>query len=159
MNRSLLLADRLREVLLSGRFIANTNYQEQLMQTSLEQAVTQIAQLNTIAALSYHINYYLAGIINVLNGGALEIRDKYSFDLPPINSESDWLALRDEFLRNAELFTQKVALLSDEQLDSTFVKPEYGTYQRNMEGVIEHAYYHLGQIVIIRKMITARSLG
>ncbi len=156
MNRSHQLADRLREVLLSGRWIANTNYKEQLMQTSLEQALTQISTLNSIAALAYHVNYYLAGILNVLNGGPLEIRDKYSFDLPTLTSEADWINLREEFLMNAELFVQKVALLSDEQLDSTFVKPEYGTYLRNMEGFVEHAYYHLGQIVIIRKMILDR---
>jgi hypothetical protein len=30
---------------------------------------------------------------------------------------------------------------------------QYGTWQRNLEAVIEHSYYHLGQIILIRKMI------
>jgi len=35
----------------------------------------------SIAALTFHINYYVAGVLNVFQGGKLEIRDKYSFDM------------------------------------------------------------------------------
>ncbi len=54
------------------------------------QATQKIGTLNTIAALTFHVNYYLAGILKVFRGGELEIRDKYSFDIPPIDSEADW---------------------------------------------------------------------
>ena len=43
--------------------------------------------------------------------------------------------------------------LADEKLDSSFVDEKYGTYQRNIEGMIEHSYYHLGQIVLIKKVL------
>lgn len=36
--------------------------------------------------LTFHIDYYLKGLIQVMDGGELEIRDKYSFDLPEIKS-------------------------------------------------------------------------
>jgi hypothetical protein len=104
MEVSKQLADRIREVLLSGRWIANTNYRDQLAPLTWEQATTKIGSLNTIAALTYHINYYLAGINNVFEGGGLEIRDKYSFDLPPITSQEDWETLRNTLFRNAETF-------------------------------------------------------
>lgn len=153
MERPSTLAIRLKEVFLDGRWIANTNYKEQLMYVTMEQATTKIGSLNTIAALTYHINYYLAGILNVFNGGALEIRDKHSFDLPPIASETDWDRLRDELLVNSERFIQAVATMTDGQLEQPFVDEKYGTYARNIEGVIEHSYYHLGQICLIRKMV------
>ena len=109
--------------------------------------------LNTIAALTYHVNYYIAGILNVFRGGDLEIRDKYSFDLPPIESEADWKRLIEEFGINSENFVKEVVKLHDSKLDEPFVDKKYGTYLRNIEGVIEHSYYHLGQISLIRKLI------
>ena len=41
--------------------------------------------------------------------------------------------------------------LSDTQLDAIFVKEAYGTYKRNIEALIEHSYYHLGQIALLLK--------
>lgn len=84
MERNVFLANRLREVYLNGRWIANTNYKDQLLSVNREQAIQQVGDLNTIAALTFHINYYLEGVLHVFNGGKLEISDKYSFDLPPI---------------------------------------------------------------------------
>ncbi len=154
MERNKDLANRLNEVLLNGRWIANTNYKSQIESVPWEQATQKIGTLNTIASLTFHVNYYLAGIINVFKGGGLEIRDKYSFDIPPIESETDWERLMNEFIVNSEVFVKEVANLTDSKLDEPFVDEKYGTYLRNIEGVIEHSYYHLGQISLIKKMIT-----
>ncbi len=154
MKRSLVIANRLREVLLNRHWIANTNYKEQLSNVNWEQATQKVDNLNTIAALIFHINYYLRGLLQVFNGGRLEISDKYSFDLPPIHSEADWNKLVNEFLNNSETFASQVENFSDDMLDMPFVDEKYGTYLRNIEGVIEHSYYHLGQISLIKKMIT-----
>jgi len=43
-----------------------------------------------LPALVYHINYYVAAVLPVLQGGPLDASDKYSFDLPPIQSKEDW---------------------------------------------------------------------
>lgn len=153
MERSTYLADRLAEVLLNGHWIANTNYKSQIESLNWKQATQKIGTLNTIASLTFHINYYLAGLNSVLEGGGLEIRDKYSFDLPPIDSESDWKKLVRKFFGNAERFVEEVKNLPDRKLDEPFVDEKYGTYLRNIEGVIEHSYYHLGQIALIKKMI------
>ena len=153
MERSKLLAIRLREVLLDGLWIANTNFKSQLQLLSWVQATQKIGTLNTIAELTYHVNYYLKGLLNVLRGGELEISDKYSFDMSLIESETDWRSLVDEFLKHSEEFVFEVAKIHDHQLDEAFVDKKYGTYLRNIEGVIEHSYYHLGQVSLLRKMI------
>jgi uncharacterized damage-inducible protein DinB len=153
METSHQLANRFREVILNGKWIANTNLKDQLGDVHLKQATRKIGSLNTIAALTFHINYYIAGILNVFEGGNLEIRDKYSFDLPPIRSAEDWDRLRNELWSNAEKFAGHVERMSDEKLNATFVDEKYGTYRRNIEGMIEHSYYHLGQISLIKKMI------
>lgn len=153
MTRNLTLAGRLREVLLNGYWIANTNFKEQLLSVTWQQATQKVGKLNTIAALTFHINYYLAGLLSAFETGKLEISDKYSFDLPPIMSEEDWDKLVTGFLDNAEKFADRVEQMNDTIFDQPFVDEKYGTYLRNIEGVIEHSYYHLGQISLIRKMI------
>ena len=155
MEKSDQLANRFREVLLKGTWIANTNYQMQLSHITWVQAITKVESLNTIAALTFHINYYVAGVLNVFESGTLDIHDKYSFEMPEIKSEEDWNDLLTNLLENAEKFAYKVEAMSDEKLEEFFVAKKYGTYRRNIEGMIEHSYYHLGQISLIKKMITA----
>jgi uncharacterized damage-inducible protein DinB len=156
-NRNTTLASRLREVLLDGHWIANTNYKEQLESINWKQAIQKVDNLNTIAALTFHINYYMEGLLNVFNGGKLEISDKYSFDLHAINTEEDWNQLLNRFLTNAETFAGKVEQMDDAIFDQPFVDEKYGSYLRNIEGVIEHSYYHLGQVSLLRKMITQQA--
>lgn len=154
MTRNITIASRLREVLLNGHWIANTNYSEQIQSVNWQQATQKVDNLNTIAALTYHINYYLAGLLNAFEIGKLEISDRYSFDLSPITSETDWNKLVTDFLDNSEKFANKVEQMEDHIFDKPFIDEKYGTFLRNIEGVIEHSYYHLGQISLIRKMIT-----
>lgn len=54
---------------------------------------------------------------------------------------------------NAEQFANCVEKMSDEQLEKSFVDEKYGNYRRNIEAIIEHSYYHLGQISLIKKML------
>jgi hypothetical protein len=154
MNKD--LANRLREVLLSGKWIANTNFKEEITSISWKQAIEKIENLNTIALLTFHINYYLKGVLNVFQGGNLEIKDKFSFDMPEISSETDWLNLVNEFVNNAEKFISHVEKMDDNLLTQPFVKEEYGSYLRNIEAQIEHSYYHLGQVSLIKKLIMQR---
>lgn len=153
MTRGVVLAGRLREVFINGTWIANTNYKLQLDDITWKEATTQIENLNSIALLTFHINYYLKGLIQVFEGGSLDIRDKYSFDMPPIQSETEWKVLAQDFLSNAEIFAQYVEKMDDHALDQSFVDIKYGSYERNIEAIIEHSYYHLGQISLIKKMI------
>lgn len=158
MENSSQLTNRFKEVIIDGRWIANTNYKDQLTNVSWKQATTKIGSLNTIAALAYHINYYISGILDVFEGGELVIRDKYSFDMPEIKSKEDWDHLLNEIWTNAENFANHVENLTEDKLEDFFVKEEYGTYRRSIEGVIEHSYYHLGQISLIKKMILEKAL-
>lgn len=153
MTKSLSIANRVREVLLNGHWIANTNFKDQILSVNWQQATQKVGNLNTIASLTFHINYYLEGLLNVFNGGNLDINDKYSFDLPEIQSEIDWNKLVNSFLINSENFINQIEQLDDNILDAPFMDDKYGTYLRNIEGVIEHSYYHLGQISLIKKMI------
>ena len=147
------LAKRFREVILNGTWVANTNYKQQLSGLDWKMATAKISSLNTIAILAQHIHYYISGVKNVFKGGNLEIKDKYSFDFAPIQSQEEWENFLNRFWADSEEFASLVEQMPDEKLKEVFVDEKYGTYQRNIDGMIEHSYYHLGQIVLIKKLV------
>jgi len=149
------IASRFREVILSGTWIANTNFKNQLENLDWKIAVSPIQDLNTIAALAQHIHYYIKGLNEVFKGGTLDIKDKFSFDFQPIHSQEQWNAFLIQFWNDAEEFASLVEQMPDEKLNEGFVEIKYGTYKRNIEAMIEHSYYHLGQVVLIKKQLTA----
>ena len=151
------LSKRFREVLLDGTWVANTNYKDQLAGMEWEIATAKIHSLNTIAVLAQHIHYYIQGINNVFNGGTLDISDKFSFDFPEIRSQQQWDNFLLRFWDDSEQFAARVEQLSEEQLSQAFTDEKYGNYQRNIDAMIEHAYYHLGQIVLIAKLARRNS--
>jgi len=152
-----ILANRIREVFLSGKWIANTNFKEQLESINLTKANQKVGHLNTIALLAFHINYYVSGIINFFENGSLDIKDKYSFDMPAMQSETEWNDFINIFLCNAEILAKHIEQKNDDILSQVFVNEKYGTYLRNIEGIIEHSYYHLGQISLLKKMIESEN--
>ena len=151
------LANRLREVILNGTWIANTNYQMLLADVNLEMANMKIGSVNTIGQLTYHINYYIDGVNHVFDNGSLEIKDIYSFDMPALETEVGWNMLKKQLFQIGEKLALNVEKMTSQELDAIFVLEKYGTYRRNIEGMIEHAYYHLGQISLIKKMIIGKS--
>ena len=153
MENSKKLSNRFREVMINGKWIANTNYNDQLSTLNFQQATKTIDSLNTIAILTQHVNYYISGLVEVFKGRPLLIRDADSFNFPKIDSEIDWTTCKAELLNNSKEFAKHVETMTDTELDAVFIKEEYGNYHRNIEGVIEHCYYHLGQISLIKKMI------
>lgn len=99
----------------------------------------------------------MKGILQVFEGGTLDIKDQYSFDAPEITYKTDWDSLKNSFITNSETFAQYIEKLSDSDLESTFVDEIYGTYKRNIEAMIEHSCYHLGQIALIKKILLEKA--
>ncbi|MBL7827608.1 MAG: DinB family protein [Saprospiraceae bacterium] len=146
------IAKNFREVHFGGNWTWS-NLKDNLADVTWEQATRKIESFNTIAALVYHINYYVRAGLKVLNNQPLDSHDKYSFDVPPIQNQADWEQLLNQVWADAETFASLVEQLPDSKLHEIFALEKYGDYFRNLHGVIEHTHYHLGQIVIIKKMI------
>lgn len=148
------IAKQLKDLFLSGQWIGtNLNLKAQLDDVDIDMANTKYGSLNSIALLAFHLNYYLEGVINVFKGGTLDIRDKYSYDMPPITSQQEWDTMRENIYRNAEYLVYLVEQMPMSQLNDAFTDEKYGTYLRNLMGILEHSYYHLGQIVLIKKIL------
>lgn len=109
--------------------------------------------LNSIARLAYHISYYISIASERLNGGPYDMLDAISFDHPPLETEEAWTAFREDLYAQAESFAQQVEVLDDSLLHTDFEAPRYGSYWRNLMGIVEHTHYHLGQIVLVHKIL------
>ncbi len=65
-NLSQQLAKHFREVHFSGNWTVS-NLKDLLQDVTWQQATTKVADLNTIASLLFHMNYYVAAVSKVLN--------------------------------------------------------------------------------------------
>ena len=152
MNLPAQIAKHFRDVHFGGNW-TSVNLKDTLADVTWQQAVTPVHNLNTIAVLVFHVNYYVSAVLKVLEGEPLKASDKYSFDLPAITSEDDWQKLVAKALSEAELFAQQIEKLDELKLFQDFTDPKYGNYYRNLHGIIEHTHYHLGQISLIKKIL------
>src|SRR6186997_614845 len=101
MNLSAQIAKHFKDVHFGGNW-TSVNLKETLADVTWQQATTKVHSFNTIAALVFHTNYYVSIALKVLRGEPLVGHDKYSFDLPPIDSHMDWDKLLDKALTEAE---------------------------------------------------------
>ena len=152
MNDCSQIAKHVRDVHFGGNW-TGVNLTDALADVSYEEATKKIYSLNTIAALVFHMNYYVDAVLKVLHGEPLTASDKYSFDAPPIHSEDDWKKLTEKTWRQARELADVIDKLPDTRLIETFAHEKYGTYYRNLHGIVEHIHYHLGQIVLIKKLL------
>lgn len=146
------LAKHFRDVFFGKNWTA-VNLKDTLADVTLQEATTQVHGLNTIALLVFHIHYYVNPVLKVLQGGPLVASDKFSFDLQPLASEAEWRDMVDKVMADAELFAQAVEAFPEERLFDDFSESKYGTFYRNIFGIVEHTHYHLGQISLIKKMV------
>lgn len=146
------IAKHLREVHFGGNWTW-VNLRDTLADVTWQQATTKVHSFNTIATLVFHINYFVEAVLTVLDGRPLEANDKYSFAHPPINSEEDWQKMLNKTWTEAEALATLIERLPDDKLGETFVLEKYGTYHRNLFGLIEHTHYHMGQITFIKKVL------
>ena len=152
MNLTEQIAKQLRDVHFGGNWTAS-NLKDHLADVTWQQATTQVYSFNTIVALIYHMNYYVSAVLKILQGERLNASDKYSFNHPPILSQEDWEKLLNKTWTDAENFASLIERMPESKLWESFADNKYGNYYRNIHGIIEHIHYHLGQIVLIKKLL------
>ena len=152
MNLPEQLAKHFRTFYTGGNY-TGVNLKDTLEGVTWQQATTSIFNCNTIAVLIYHMNYYVRLVTKVLQGHPLEGSDKYAFDAPPVQSAEDWEQLKHHVFTDAENIAGLIEQLPPEKLDEVFHDERYGIFYRNLQGIVEHNHYHLGQVVLLKKIM------
>lgn len=152
------IAKNLREVFW-GENWTEVNLKESLRGITWHEATQKIDSINTISALIFHINFYVRAALNVMQGRAIDSHDKDSFDCPPVLSEDDWNKVVSKCFEDAEKLARLIETLPESKLWENFTDEKHGSYYRNLNGIIEHTYYHSGQIVLIKKILLQKNTG
>jgi hypothetical protein len=153
MSLSKQIAKHFREVHFGGNW-TSVNLQETLSDIPFDVVNKQIGTCNTIASLVFHMNYYVVAVIEVLKGLELNASDSLSYDCPIIDSEKLWQEFVKKVLADAEEFATLIEDMDPEKFNKVFSEDKYGNYYRNIHGIIEHTHYHLGQISLLKKLLT-----
>jgi uncharacterized damage-inducible protein DinB len=149
------IAKHFRSVFFGGNW-TSVNLKDILENVTWQQAVTKVYSFNTIATLVYHLTYYVSAVLKVLQGEPLNAKDIYSFTHPPISNEDDWQQLLNKMWTEAEAFAILVERLPEQTLWQPFTDEKYGNYYSNIHGIIEHTHYHLGQVILIKKLLAEK---
>ncbi len=150
------IAKNLREVHFGGNW-TGANLKDKLADVSWQQANQQVGELHSIATLVTHMDYYIAATLRALQGGALEASDEFSFQGPTIETAADWERRLDRTWANANQLADLIEQLPDSRLTQDFFESRNGTYYRCLQGLVEHCYYHVGQISLIKTMLQKQS--
>jgi hypothetical protein len=151
-NLSKQIASHFKQLFFGGNW-TSVDFTTTLKDIDWMMATAKIKDFNSIAQLVFHVDYYIDVTLKVLQGGPLDAHDKFSFDCPNITSESDWENLKNKLFSDAELYVSLVEQLPESKYAEVFCLEKFGNYYRNIHGLIEHSHYHLGQIVLIKKLV------
>lgn len=151
-----LIAQHITEVF-EGNNWTDVNIADTIADIDHHEATTvSKASYNTIAALLHHLSFYNEVVSMRLLGIDPEIDEINGFNVPAIRNEHDWQQLKDAVFASAKNLADAVQKFPEERIHDLTVTC-HSTYYKTLHGIAEHAHYHLGQIVLIKKLVRVAS--
>lgn len=153
MQTNKLIAEALTDVF-SGDNWTDLNLQDALAEVGYQMAQSKVPFTeNTIAKIVYHLKYSNETVLKRAQGFPVQYdNENEGFAAPLLNSEQDWQKLIKETMESAKILAEAVASFPQEKLAEEIL-PGFSSAYKNFQGVVEHAHYHLGQIVMIKKYL------
>jgi hypothetical protein len=110
------------------------------------------ASPNTIASILHHLTFWNRVMARRAHGLATEVGPANGFDVPTIASEAAWHALLADNLQSAQELASAIRSFDEAKLPIPIL-PAYGSAYKNLQGAVEHLHYHLGQLVMLKKLV------
>tara|TARA_R110002050_G_scaffold80768_1_gene172735 strand:+ start:48572 stop:49042 length:471 start_codon:yes stop_codon:yes gene_type:complete len=145
------LAKHVKELYFGGNW-TSVSLKSVLTSVNQEMACHKIPGFNSIYELVFHLNYYVHEVGKVLDGEPLNAKDEKSFSAPEITSQKEWEDFLAQVWKDGIFLVTQIEKLPDTVLNEAFTDEKYGSYFRNLLGIIEHSHYHLGQIAMLKKL-------
>jgi len=150
-----LIAQHLLEVH-EGNNWTEVDVTQTLGDVTMEEATYQtIASPNTLAALLHHLTFWNRVIVKRINGIRVEEVPDNGYSVPELLEEADWQQLKADNIQSAHELAAAIRQFNIDALEQPIL-PEHSTAYRNLQGSVEHVHYHLGQMVILKKLIRAK---
>ncbi len=136
-----------------GKNWTEVSLSEVLEDVTVEEAVTLTeASPNTIASLLHHITFWNRVMVQRIKGVNVSIDEHNGYNVPHLQTENDWL--REKVDNNISCHELALAIdgFEEAKLSQPLLEGGSSAY-KNLQGTVEHVHYHLGQIVILKKLI------
>ena len=124
--------------------------------TAEEAATLTKASPNTIASLLHHITFWNRVMIQRMQGINVKIDAHNGYHVPSLQTEEDWLQLKVENNISSHELAAAMSGFDEAKLSEPLVAGGSSAY-KNFQGAVEHIHYHIGQMVILKKLIRAAS--
>lgn len=95
-------------------------------------------------------------MISRIGGENPIVPEANGFDVGSLGNDVEWKKLIREMLVSASELAVATRDVPEETLELPIVAGGSSTY-KNLQGSVEHVHYHLGQIVVIKKLLTGSS--
>lgn len=124
-----------------------------LKNVSAEQAYRKInPNLNTIWEIVNHIIQWRRNILRRVQGETVTTPD-HNYFVPVLDSsEAAWEQSLQSLAKSQELWSAFFEDFNDSDLEKIYPSNNH-TYYEHIHGIIQHDVYHLGQIVILKKLL------
>ncbi|MBS7233092.1 DinB family protein [Flavobacterium psychroterrae] len=129
------------------------NLTNTLENVTAEQAYRKInPNLNTIWEIVNHLIQWRRNILRRVEGEVVNPPD-HNYFVPVLDpSEAAWEQSLQNLAKSQESWNVFFEDFNDADLEKIYVNNEH-TYYEHIHGIIQHDVYHLGQIVILKKML------
>jgi uncharacterized damage-inducible protein DinB len=123
--------------------------------TAAQASAKPIAQMHSVWEYLNHIIYWRTVIARILSGQAgRQDGDAADFEQIPDTSETAWRETLSRLERCQETLVGVVSKVCDGKLDA-FDQNFKATYYELIQGVVQHDAYHLGQAMIVKKIVAS----
>ncbi|BAV09844.1 DinB superfamily protein [Filimonas lacunae] len=131
----------------------DVNIKDTLKGVTYKEAISiTIASPNSIAMLLHHLTFYNEVVLQRLLDIYEPIPQSNGFDMPRITTEEGWQQLQHKNRQSAHALAEGILQFPEERLFELTANGQT-TFYKNLHGVVEHAHYHLGQIVILKHLV------
>ena len=152
MNISKTIANHITDCY-NGDNWTSVNIADTLKDINWQQAQQKTATSpNTIASLINHLFYWNGILLQRSMGKNPSVPESNGYDVQELKNENDWNELKEKTHLSFIQLADAVKNFPEEKLEETYAAGK-SSYYKNFQGIVEHAHYHLGQIIILKKLL------
>jgi len=133
-----------------GNNWTDASVKDVLKNISFEQATKKAGNVNTIALLLFHMDFYNKVVYDRLVGTKKHFEHEESVQPPNISNETDWQQLQKGYFDNVDKIYKAILSFDESRL---FEQTTKNTPYKNLHGLVEHIHYHLGHIALLKKLV------
>ncbi|UYQ95035.1 DinB family protein [Chitinophaga horti] len=153
-SHTIVLAEAI-EHLYSGQPWLDVTLLEHLQSITPEQALRRLNGCNNTWEIVNHLIFWHQNVMRKLRGENPDQEgDLPDFYLPENTNEENWQNTLKRLEHSVQLMADAMRNYPEEKLYGLVPNTQHSSYYY-MQGVVEHAAYHLGQIVLLHKYATA----